>query len=200
MAGRKKRSRGRAVRRWAAVWSRGIRRWASLGRAAGARLRPWRPEVEVDVAGKRGRSLRRAIARAARRHLGALRVTPPAHLLVVVQRTVVLEGRPLASLLQVFQAESGARRHVLLLAASTGDRKLGDGEVVAALRQQLQRVVAAELGAPVATQAEPAAVRAESAPAPPPPETPEPTPLEELASTPAPFGSLNGGFPARAER
>ncbi|MCY4638940.1 MAG: hypothetical protein OXC94_01175 [Chloroflexi bacterium] len=200
MAGRKKRPRRRVARRLAAVWSRVVRRSQGLGRAASARLRPWRPEVEVDLPGKRGRRLRRAIARAARSHLRALRVTPPGHLLVVVQRTVVLDGRPLASLLQVFEGERGPRRHVLFLAASTGDRKLGDGEVVAALRHQLQRVVAAELGAPVATEAEPVAGRAEPDHTPPPSEPPEPTPLEELASSPAAFGGLNGGFPARAGR
>ena len=144
MAGRKKRParritrRWNAVRRWCAARSRGVRI------AARARLRPWRPAVEVDVRGRRGRRLRRAITRVTRSHLSALGVTPPAHLLVVVQRTVVLEGQPLAALLQMFEGEGGPRRHLLFLAASAEGRKASCAEVVAALRQQLQRVVAAE--------------------------------------------------------
>ena len=200
MAGRKRRPARRLLRRWAALWSRGVGRSRVVGRAAGAWLRPWRPEVEVDVSGKRGRRLRRAIARAARSHIRALRVTPPVHLLVVVQRTVAVEGRPHASLLQVFEGGAGPRRHVLFLAASAGDRTLGDAEVVAALRHQLQHVVAAELGAPVNAAAEPVAGRAGTDPAPPPPEQPEPSPLDELAAAPAAFGGLNGGLPVPAER
>ena len=192
MAGRKKRSARRithrwaAVRRWCAARSRGVRP------AAGARLRPWRPAVEVDVRGKRGRRLRRAIARVARSHLRALGVTPPGHLLVVVQRTVVLEGRPLAALLQVFEKEGSPARRVLFLAASAEGRKVPHEELLATLRQQLQQVAAADLGTPVNTATEPVPDRAEAGGFPPPPEPPETTPLEELASSPAAFGGLNG--------
>ncbi len=200
MAGRKRRParritrRWNAVRRWCAARSRGVRI------AARTRLRPWSPAVEVDVRGRRGRRLRRAITRVTRSHLSALGVTPPAHLLVVVQRTVVLEGQPLAALLQMFEGEGGPRRHLIFLAASTGDRKASCGEVVATLRQQLQRVVAAELGAPVGTATVPAAACAAAASSPPPSELPEPTPLEELASSPAAFGGLNGAYRAAADR
>ncbi len=200
MAGRKKRAarritrRWNAVRRWCAARSRGVRI------AARTRLRPWSPAVEVDVRGRRGRRLRRAITRVTRSHLSALGVTPPAHLLVVVQRTVVLEGQPLAALLQVFEGEGGPRRHLLFLAASAEGRKASCGEVVATLRQQLQRVVAAELGAPVGTAAVPASACAGAASSPPPSEPPETTPLEELASSPAAFGGLNGAFRAAADR
>ena len=204
MAGRKKRParritrRWNAVRRWCAARSRGVRI------AARARLRPWRPAVEVDVRGRRGRRLRRAITRVTRSHLSALGVTPPAHLLVVVQRTVVLEGQPLAALLQMFEGEGGPRRHLLFLAASAEGRKASCAEVVATLRQQLQRVVAADLGTPANTATEPVPDRAEAGGFPPPPEPPETTPLEELASSPAAFGGLNGargrGRPIGGER
>ena len=89
---------------------------------------------------------------------------------------------------------------MLFLAASAGDRTLGDGEVVAALRYQLQHVVAAELGAPVNAAAEPVPGRAGTDPAAPPPGPSEPTPLDELAAAPAAFGGLNGGLPVPAER
>ena len=192
MADRKKRPARRITRRWASV-----RRWcAARSRdvriALDARLRPWSPAVEVDVKGKRGRRLRRAAARVARSHLRALGVTPPMHLLVVVQRTVALEGKPLAALLQVFEGGRGPTRHVLFLAASAGDRKVPDDEVLATLRQQLQRIVAAELGAPANTTTEPPRDRTERGGFPPPSEPPETTPLDELASSPAAFGGLNG--------
>ena len=82
----------------------------------------------------------------ARSHLQALGVTPPGHLLVVVQRTVTMEGRPLQALLQVFEDASGRTRHVLYIALTAGGRRSSDEDVVATLRQQLQHVVAAELG------------------------------------------------------
>jgi hypothetical protein len=112
------------------------------------------------VNGKRGRRLRKAIARVTRSHLRALGVTPPGHLLVVVQRTVVEEERPLAALLQVFEGGEGQRRHVLFLALSVAGRQVSDEEVVATLRQQLQRVVADELGTlRLSVALEPARVR-----------------------------------------
>lgn len=199
MAGRKRRAARRITHRLVAV-----RRWcAARARRAGiafrARLRPWSPAVEVDVRGKRGRRLRRAAARVARNHLRALGVTPPGHLLVVVQRTVPLEGRPLAALLQIFEGGRGPTRHVLLLAASAGDRKISDDEVLATLRQQLQLVVAAELGVPANTATEPACDRPEPGGFPPPSEPPETTPLEELASSPAALGGLNGSRPGAAD-
>src|SRR5690606_35857580 len=76
----------------------------------------------------------------------ALGVTPPAHLLVVVQRTVVEDGRPVAALLEVFEDGEGLRRHVLFLALSVDGRQVSDEEVVATLRQQLQHVAADDLG------------------------------------------------------
>ena len=123
------------------------RAWCrATGRALVARLRPWQPVVAADVQGKRGRRLRNEIARVTRTHLRALGVTPPQHLLVVVQRTVVEEGRPLAALLQVFEDGEGRRRHVLFVALSADERQVSNEEVVATLRQQLQRVVGNDLG------------------------------------------------------
>ena len=102
--------------------------------------------VAADVQGKRGHRLRTEIARVTRTHLRALGVTPPQHLLVVVQRTVVEEGRPLAALLQVFEDGEGRKRHVLFVALAVDGRQVSDEEVVATLRQQLQRLVGDELG------------------------------------------------------
>ena len=110
------------------------------------RIRPWSPCVAVDVRGKRGRALRGAIARATRTHLRALGVGVPGHLLIVVQRTAVDQDRSLAALLQVFEDAQERRRHVLFLALSVEGRQVSDEEVIATLRQQLQRVVADELG------------------------------------------------------
>ena len=119
---------------------------AAWWRAARARMRPWRPQVAVDVAGRRGRRLRRAVGRAAAGHLRALGVAPPERLLVAVQRTVVEGGRPLEALLQVFEDGAGRRRHVLFLALSVEGRSVGDRELVATLRQQLQAVASGQLG------------------------------------------------------
>ena len=119
---------------------------AAWWRDARARMRPWRPEVAADVEGRRGRRLRRAVERAAAGHLRALGVAPPERLLVVVQRTVVEGGRPLEALLQIFEDEAGRRRHVLFVALSVEGRPVGDREVVATLRQQLQAVASGQLG------------------------------------------------------
>ena len=82
-------------------------------------------------------------------------MAPPDHLLVVVQRTVRLEERPLESLLQVFEDAEGHRRHVLFLALTASGRDVDDEELLAMLRQQLQRVVAPQLGTPVSMPQEP---------------------------------------------
>ena len=108
--------------------------------------RPWTPEVLVDAKRARARRLRRAIRRGMRAQFRALGVTPPAHLLVVVQRAVS-EERPLAALLQVFEDAGGVRRHVLFIALTVNAEPVSDGEVVAILRQQLHRLVGDALGA-----------------------------------------------------
>ena len=151
------------------------------------------------MAGRRGRRLRKAIARVTRSHLRALGVTPPAHLLVVVQRTVAVEERPLAALLQRFEDGEGRRRHVLFLALSAGGRGVGDEEVVATLRQQLQHVVAGELGTLQSMPQEPARVRSAVALV---PQTPgqEPPPFEEEAPPLEAFGSDDGAFAVAVER
>ncbi len=150
MSSRKRRRGPRVVARIVLALGRASalsrRRVAIGGRALAARLRPWRPVVVADVRGKRGRRLRTEIACVTRTHLRALGVTPPQHLLVVVQRTVVEEGRSLAALLQVFEDGVGRRRHVLFLALSADERQVGNEELLATLRQQLQRVVGDELG------------------------------------------------------
>jgi hypothetical protein len=198
----RKRGRGRRIARplvGASSWSR--QHLAAAWRGFVTRVRPWRPAVAADVNGKRGRRLRKAIARVTRSHLRALGVTPPGHLLVVVQRTVVEEERPLVALLQVFEDGDGRRRQVLFLALSVEGRQVSDEEVVATLRQQLQRVVADELGTlresvPLeAARARPAAAlvpirRVEEMP-----------PFEDEAPPPEAFeGYDDGAFAVAAER
>ena len=199
MAGRK-RSRSRRtggpvarMRGWCG------RRLVYMRRASAAWRRPWRPTVEADVDGRRGRRLRRAITRATRDHLAGLGVTPPGHLLVAVQRTVELEGRPLASLLQVFEDAGGRRRNVLFLALTAGGRELDDGELLAMLRQQLQRVVSGELGTPVSLARAPAEAGPEETAAGPAPGE-WVGPFEKERSPLEAFEGRNGAFAAAAER
>lgn len=153
MERRRKRRPGMAARwtnhaRRAARWCGGGVRaaWCMAGR----RLRPWKPVVLVDARRGRARRLRRMLTRATRTQFRALGVTPPEHLLVVVQRSVQQE-QPLASLLQVFEHGDGTRRHVLFLALSVGEESMSDGAVVAMLRQQLHEVVGEALGPLVCT-------------------------------------------------
>lgn len=126
-----------------ARWCRtfGIAAW----RYVVGRCRPWSPAVLVDAKRARARRLRRAIARATRTQFRALGVNPPAHLLVIVQRTVH-EDRPLSALLQVFEDGDGQRRHVLFIALAVNGEPVSDAEVVATLRQQLYRVAGDGLG------------------------------------------------------
>ena len=193
---RSRRSAGRPVvrmRSWCA------RRFTAMRSALAARRRPWRPTVEADVEGRHGRLLRRAITRVTQGHLRGLGVPPPGHLLVVVQRTVVLEERPLESLLQVFEDAGGRRRHVLFLALTAGDREVDDEELVATLRQQLQRVVAPQLGTLLSTPQEPARVRPESEPLPA-EQGPWVGPFEKERSPLEALEGRNGAFAAAEER
>lgn len=147
-------------------------------RVAATRLRPWRPVVIVDAKRGRARRLRRMLSRATRGQFRALGVPHPDHLLIVVQRTVEHEGHPWPSLLQVFETEQQVRRHVLFLALTVEGEQMGDGAIVAALRQQLHEVVGEALGALVC--AVPGV----------PTSTPGPAavvPLRPLASEPPPF-------------
>ena len=175
------------------------RRMAALRRAVASRLRPWRPAVEADAAGRHGRRLRRVVARVTRGHLRALGVAPPAHLLVVVQRTVTLEGRPLRALLEVFEDAAGQTRHVLYVALTAGGRRSSDEDVAATLRQQLRHVVAPELGSlrTVPLEAEPARAAAER---PEPPGEPEAPGLDELLLPGGESAGANGALPAVAGR
>ena len=195
MAGRKRARSRRAAGPAARMRSWCGRRLQAIGRAISER--PWRPAVEADVEGRRGRRLRRAIARVTREHLDGLGVAPPDHLLVVVQYAVALEERPLPSLLQVFEDEEGRRRHVLFLALVAEGREREDEELLATLRQQLQRVAAPQLGTPVEMPREPAPVRAE-------PEPEEPTPwvgpFERERSPLDAIEGRNGAFAGAAER
>ena len=199
MASRKKSRRSRAagpvarMRSWCGRW------FTAMQSACAARRRPWRPTVEADVEGRHGRLLRRAITRVTQGHLRGLGVPPPGHLLVVVQRTVVLEKRPMESLLQVFEDAGGRRRHVLFLALTASGRDVDDEELLATLRQQLQRVVAPQLGTPVSMPREPAAVRPESEPLPA-ERGPWVGPFEKERSPLEAFESRNGAFAAAAER
>jgi len=145
-------------------------RWCGQHVRSGVRaviclLRPWKPVVLVDSRRARARRLRRVLSRATRTQFRALGVTPPQHLLIVVQRTVVDGDRPLASLLQVFEQPGGDRRHVLFLALAVGEESMSDGAIVAMLRQQLHEVAGDALGSLVCSvpctaprQSRPAAV------------------------------------------
>ena len=199
MAGRKKRRSRRAAGPVARMRSWCARRFTAMRSAFAARKRPWRPTVEADVEGRQGRLVRRAITRVTQRHLRGLGVTPPEHLLVVVQRTVVLEERPLESLLQVFEDAGGRRRHVLFLALTAGGREVDDEELLATLRQQLQRVVAPQLGTPVSMPQEPEGLRTESE-TPPAEQGPWVGPFEKERSPLEAFEGRNGAFAAAAER
>lgn len=145
--------------------------------------------------------MRGTVARVTRSHFAALGVTPPAHLLVVVQRTVVEEERPLAALLQVFEDGAGRRRHVLFLALSVEGRQVSDEEVIATLRQQLQRVVGDELGTlRLSVPLEPARARPAAAVVSI-RRSQEPPPFEEDVPPPESFESYNdGAFAVAAER
>ena len=199
MAGRKKSRSRRDTGPVARMRSWCGRRFTAMRSAFAARKRPWRPTVEADVDGRQGRFVRRAITRVTRAHLRGLDVRPPEHLLVVVQRTVALEERPLESLLQVFEDAGGRRRHVLFLALTASGREVDDEELVATLRQQLQRVVAPQLGTPVSTPQEPASVRPEPEPVPA-EQGPWVGPFEKEASPLEAFEGRNGAFAAAAER
>lgn len=157
MERRTRKRKPRLLRRWS-EWSR---RWTgrvtqaaiwccmqvrAAWRAVATRLRPWRPVVLVDAKRGRARRLRRMLNRATRAQFRALDVPHPDHLLIVVQRTVEQEERQLGSLLQVFETEDHVRRHVLFLALAVEGEAVGDGTVVAALRQQLHEVVGEALG------------------------------------------------------
>ncbi len=149
METRRRKRRPGAVARMATAAAR-LWRWCAAQVTAGwqtasRRLRPWKPVVLVDARRARARRLRGSLSRAARAQFRALGVTPPAHLLIVVQRTVH-EERPLAALLQVFEDADGARRHVLFIALTVDGEPVGDGEILATLRQQLHRVVGDALG------------------------------------------------------
>ena len=199
MASRKKSRSRRAAGPVVRMRSWCGRRFTAMRSACAARKRPWRPTVETDVEGRQGRLLRRAITRVTRGHLRGLGVTPPGHLLVVVQRTVVLQERPVESLLQVFEDGEGRRRHVLFLALTAGGREVDDEELLATLRQQLQRVVAPQLGTPVSVPEEPARVRPEAEPV---PDEPGPWvgPFEKEASPLEAFEGRNGAYAVAAER
>ena len=199
MAGRKKSRSRRDTGPVARMRSWCGRRFTAMRRGLAARRRPWRPTVEADVEGRHGRRLRRAITTVTLGHLRGLDVPPPEHLLVVVQRTVALEERPLESLLQVFEDAGGRRRHVLFLALTASGREVDDEELVATLRQQLQRVVAPQLGTPVSTPQEPASVRPEPEPVPA-EQGPWVGPFEKEASPLEAFEGRNGAFAAAAER
>ena len=171
-------SPGNSASAWCRSWL------ISGGRVVARWVRPWRPVVAADVQGKRGRRLRQEIARVTRTHFRALGVTPPGHLLVIVQRTVVEEDRPLAALLQVFEDGAGRRRHVLFLALSAGGEQVSDEGVLATLRQQLQRVVADQLGTlRLSVPLQPAPVRT-PAPVVPMRREQEPSPFDEEAPPP----------------
>ena len=200
MARKRTSKKGRRItRRWSRACRRCSRWFAKLRRAVARRLRPWCPAVEVDLQGRRGRRLRKTIGIVTRSHLTGLGVTPPEHLLVVVQRTVVLEERPLAALMQVFEDGPGRKRHVVFLALRAGEQKVGDEEVVATLRQQLQHIVATELGRVRSMPLAASSVQPEVELSP--PMTAQgSTALDELVPSPEVFGSVGGAFPTLAGR
>ena len=195
MAARKRKRGRRAAGPASRMGSWCGRRFAAVRRALCER--PWRPTVEADVEGSRGRRLRRAIARVTRDHLHGLGVAPPEHLLVVVQYAVALRERLLESLLEVFEDGEGRRRHVLFLALVAEGRERKDEELLATLRQELQRIAAPQLGTPVEMPREHAPVRTGPAPEGP---TPWVGPFEREASPLEALEGRNGAFAGAAER
>ncbi len=183
-----KRRRPRRLARWRARVASAMR-WCAARAAAGSRviagrLRSWRPAVIVDARRSRARRLRRMLNRATRMQFRALGVTPPDHLLIVVQRSILGDG-PLASLLEVYEDAQGARRHVLFLALTVGEESLSDGAVVATLRQQLHAVVEDALGVRIrAVPAETPQVRRPVSVVPLRPQMPEPPTFDEEAPPP----------------
>ena len=195
MAARKKKRSRRATEPAARMRSWCGRRLATVRRALCER--PWRPTVEADVEGRLGRRLRHVIARVTRDHLAGLGVAPPEHLLVVVQYAVALRERPLESLLQVFEDGEGRRRHVLFLALVAEGREREDEELLATVRQELQRVAAPQLGTPVEMPREHERVRTGPAPE---GSTPWVGPFEREASPLEALEGRNGAFAGAAER
>ena len=110
-------------------------------------IRGRRPVVIVDAPRREAWQLRRLIRRAARGYAKALGVELPAGLAVIVQR-VVFDSRQVNGLLTAFEQDA-SRRYVIQLALSVNGREVSDGELVAALRNQLSAVFADTIGKPV---------------------------------------------------
>lgn len=200
----RRRKRRGLVARWTARVARGARWCAAQGRTAwrtaSSRLRPWKPVVLVDARRGRARRLRRMLSRATRAQFRALRVAPPQHLLIVVQRAVHGD-RPLAALLQVFEQADGTRRHVLFLALSVGEESTSDGAIVATLRQQLHAVVGDALGALVAAvPCEPSPVQRSATVIPLRRHEAEPPPFEDAPPPDDTWNPGDDGYPVAAER
>lgn len=130
----------------AAVFRMVAARCARAARNVRMRIRPWQPEVCVDLERGDARRLRRTLRRVAREYIRALGVTAPEALLLIVQRVVVQDGRELAALLQVFEDEAGRQRTVVFLALSIEGRAVDDEELPALLRHELQHLLAGQLG------------------------------------------------------
>ncbi len=109
------------------------------------RLRRRAPSVIVDGRQGQASKLRRTILRAVRVYTRALGTTLPAGLAVIVQR-VVYDGRQLNALLQAFETPDGDRRYVINLALSVNGRQVGEEELLATLRHQLQSVFEDQAG------------------------------------------------------
>lgn len=135
--------------RWAMrverAWSWCVSRVRAGCRCAAEPLHPWRPAVLVDAPRVRGRRLRRMVRQVTREQFRALGVRHPDHLLIVVQE-LVHEEQPLASVLRVYEDAQQRQRHVLFIALSVDGEAMSDGAVLSVLRQQLNVVVASELG------------------------------------------------------
>ena len=91
--------------------------------------------------------LQRLIRRTARSYAKALGISLPNGLAIIVQR-VVFDGRQVNGLLTAYQSDDG-KRYVIQLALSANGREVSDGELIAALRQQLSVVFADAIGKPV---------------------------------------------------
>lgn len=124
-----------------------------VGAIAGVarQLRPHGPVVIVDGPAQSARRLRRAVTQATVTFAASLGASPPAGLVIVVQR-VAHEGRDLNGSLKTFEI-SGSKRHLLQLASTVNGRQVSEEELLVALRDGLTRVLADFIGEPVQTAA-----------------------------------------------
>ena len=152
-------SRRRTKRSAATVWRRRFLHAVGTGWTCGraavnhagrrlARRRPPRPP-RVVLVGEHpaGRQLARTVAHAARVYAGALGAALPPHTTIVLV-PVVVDADRLHGLLQVVAPPTGPERAVLYLATSTCDGSAASGDLLAALRLLVTRLLEPATGGP----------------------------------------------------